>query len=256
MSEIEVERMETWLRSAGRAFAYPETPSLASGVLARLAEREAEGPVAALRERLAAPALRLAAAGVAAAAVVFTVSLAVPQSREALADFFGLSHVRVEVGPVLGPEPPVLAPENYARLTTLEEAQARVDFPIALPRDEDGPMLPDAVFLRDEGSTAPAVILVYDDEDFDLTQSRTGFFGKGGPPEVFEEVEVGGRPAIWIEEGGHVAWFTDATGRLTVEARRLVERATLLWEGGLELTFRLETSLSQAEAIALAESVR
>lgn len=246
MNDRSIVQMEATLTGVARGFAYPAPPSLVAGVEARLGEPARRGW---------RPLLRFAAAAAAIAMVVLGAALAVPQSRTALADFFGLSHVRIEFDDLVGDAPPRLAPEAYARPISLEDAQARADFRIGLPTDEGEALPPDEVFVRGwETAGAPTVILLY--EAFDLSESRFGFFGKGGLPEVFEEVEVAGRDAIWIEEGGHVAWFIDDEGRAVVESRRLVERATLLWDDASGVTYRLETSLPQDEAIALAESVR
>jgi len=72
---------------------------------------------------------------------------------------------------------------------------------------------------------------------------------------ISSRFEFGGQPALWIDEGGHIASFLDEAGRVVVESRRTVDRATLLWEEG-GITYRLETSLSQEEAIRVAESLR
>jgi len=102
----------------------------------------------------------------------------------------------------------------------------------------------------------PVVIFVYEDEGFDLYQTRQGYFGKGAPdPSLIHEIAFGGHPALWIDEGGHIASFLDGQGRVVVESRRSVDRATLLWEED-GITYRLETSLSQEEAVRVAESLR
>jgi hypothetical protein len=99
-----------------------------------------------------------------------------------------------------------------------------------------------------------AVIVSYD--AYDLYETSAGLFGKGLPdPALLNEIEFDGRDAYWIEEGGHIAESYDAQGRLVVESRRTVDRATLLWEDG-EVGYRLETSLSQDEALDVARSLR
>ena len=87
-------------------------------------------------------------------------------------------------------------------------------------------------------------------------QAETGFYGKGLPDEdLARESAVHGRPAIWIDSGGHIARSLDADGKLLIETERTVERGTLLWEEA-GISYRLETGLSEAEAILLAESLR
>lgn len=242
--------VEAMLGRAARAVQYPATPALASRVLARI---ESERPP----RTVALPALgvRLAAALAVALLLAAGAAIAVPQSRDALADFFGLGHAKIEVGPVLGPAPPVLSPESFARPSSLAQAERAVDFELRFPTRAGEPVLPNEVYLKGGGVSILVVIFVYD--DYDLYQTRGGIFGKGVPSgDMVHEVAVGDQRAYWIDEGGHIAYHLDAQGRLVVETRRTVERATLLWEEPAGLGFRLETSLPQAEAIALAESLR
>ena len=249
--------MDALLRRASRAFVYPQTPPMAVAVTARLRE---PGPsalrvlVEAVRGWWRRPLPRIAVAVLTAALVVLGAALAVPQSRTALADFFGLSHVRVDEEPSVGQLPPVLSPESFAAPALLADAQDAVDFPLRFPTSDGARLEPTAVYLRGGNTSVPTVIFVY--EEFDLYQTRAGFFGKGGPDlSLIHEIEFGGQPALWIDEGGHVASFLDEEGRLVVESRRTVERATLLWERD-SVTYRLETALSQEEAIRAAESLR
>lgn len=253
----DIVQMDALLRRASRAFVYPKTPAMAVAVMARLQE---PGPsllgvlVDVVRGGWRRPLPRAAIAAVMTALVVLGAALAVPQSRTALADFFGLSHVRVDEGPSVGPLPPILSPESFAAPVFLADAQDAVDFPLSFPTKDGARLEPSAVYLQGENTSAPAVIFVY--EAFDLYQTRAGFFGKGGPdPSLIHEIEFGGEPALWVDEGGHIASFLDEAGRLVVESRRTVERATLLWERG-GVTYRLETVLSQEEAIRAAESLR
>ena len=248
---------ETLLRDAAAAFAYPETPPIAAAVTARLRE---EGPLrsggllGAAQRWWSRPAARLAFAAASVVLVIVGAALAVPQSRTALAELFGLSQVQIEVGPATGPDAPVLSPVSFARPATLEEARAAVSFALKLPAGVEGTIAPDAVYLQGGAEDPSLVIFVYEDEGYDLYQTRFGMFGKG-VPEPFRETQVAGHAAFWIESGGHVAWFLDDEGNVVVESRRSVDRATLFWEDD-GMTYRLETSLSEEEAIAVAESLR
>jgi len=241
--------VEAMLGRAARAVAYPPAPALASRVLARIEDERSLQRVA-----LPVPGVRLAAALAAALLLAAGAALAVPQSRDALADFFGLGHAKIEVGPVLGPAPPVLSPESFARPATLAEAARAVAYELRFPMRDGDRLVPDEVYLQGGGESA-VVIFVYD--DFDLYQTDRGIFGKGAPGgDQVHEVEISGQRGYWIDEGGHIAYHFDAQGRLVVETQRTVDRATLLWEEHEGLGFRLETSLAQADAIALAESLR
>ena len=249
--------VDALLRASAKAFSYPRTPNvIAANVRDRL-DDDASSFAERLRAVVARPVLRAAAAVLLVAVVVVSSALAVPQSREALADFFGLSRVRIEIGPLLGPPPPALSPDSFAEPATLRTAQEAVDFEIRLPTERGAQMLPDAVYVQNiGGASAPVVILVYEGEDFDLYQRSIGFYGKGLPDaELARESSVHGRPAIWIGSGGHIARSLDADGNVLIDTERTVERGTLLWEDG-GISYRLETGLSEEEAILLAESLR
>ena len=254
--------MDALLHASATAFEYPRTPNIATRVRSRLDNEARSHAIAGsfierLRAVFARPVLRAAGAVLLVVAVVIASALAVPQSREALADFFGLSHVKIEIGPVLGPPPPILSPGSFAEPATLSSAQERVDFEIRLPVVDGTEMAADAVYVEDRSPGAEVVIAVYEEADFDLYQSANGFFGKGGIPssDVLLKTDVHGYEAIWISRGGHIASSLDDQGRVVVETLRSVERATLLWEE-MGVTYRLETSLSLDEAIRIAESLR
>jgi hypothetical protein len=247
--------LDMLLRSAARDFAYPRTPTIAAVVSARLREETAPRRPAIAGRLWAAPMWRLAAGAAIALVLALGVSIALPRSREALAHFFGLSHVRVEIGPVVGSTPPVLSPDSFAEPSDVTSAQARLDFPLRYPTRDGVRLEPKAVYVEFPGSTAPVVIFTYD--DYDLYETKQGFFGKGGPdPSLIHEIEFDGHAALWIDQGGHIAESYDALGRLVVESLRTVDRATLLWEDDGGVTYRLETSLTQAKAIEVARSLR
>ena len=257
-NEAAFDTTETLLRDAARDLRYPATPPIAAAVAARLRE---EGPVrsggllGAAQRWWSRPAARLAFAAASVVLLIVGAALAVPQSRTALAELFGLSHVQIEVGPATGPEAPVRSPISFAQPATLAEARAAVDFTLKLPAGIEGTLAPGAVYLQGDGEDPHLVILVYEDEGYDLYQTKFGMFGKGGVPAPFRETQVDGHSALWIDSGGHIAWFLDDEGEVVVESRRSVERATLFWEDE-GLTYRLETSLSEEDAIAVAESLR
>jgi hypothetical protein len=241
--------MDTLLRRAARDFEYPVTLPIAAGVSERLRPRAAP--------RFWSLPLARAAASVALALVAaLGVSIAIPASRGALADFFNIGHVRVDKSPPAGSTPPALSPASFAEPSTLAQARAATDFPLRLPTRDGVALEPNAVYVQkaDVSGVVYAVILSYD--AYDLYETSAGLFGKGLPdPALLKEIEFDGRDAYWIEEGGHIAESYDAQGRLVVESRRTVDRATLLWEDG-EVGYRLETSLSQDEALDVARSLR
>lgn len=253
----DVSDMDVLLRSAADALVYPATPPIAAAVESRLRQRRrwTAGPLlGAVADWWPRPLVRFAAAIAVIAAIAAGGALAVPQSRSALADFFHLSHVRVEREPTSGPTPPVVSTDSFARPSTAEAAQQLADFPLRFPTVDGDRRTPGAVYIQGENSNLPTVIFTY--EDYDLYQTRLGYFNKGGPdPSLIHDIEFDGQPAYWIDEGGHIASFLDEQGRVVVESRRTVDRATLLWEAD-GITYRLETGLSQEDAIRVAQSLR
>ena len=259
----EITEMDDLLRRTANAFTYPPTPDLGTAVEARLRQPEPSlarallrGLLPALRGWSGRPALRFAAVGVAAALAVLGTALAIPQSRTALADLFGLSHVQVEkvAIPPEGERPAALQPKDFATLLPLEAAQRAATFPLRLPTYPDAIGDPDAVYLAQAGQDT-LFILSYVEAGFDLYQSRLrGSFSKTVSERIVEAA-VDGAPGIWVPEGGHEAAYLDPEEELIPGSERFVERGTLLWEED-GITYRLETSLSQEEAIRVAESLQ
>lgn len=244
--------IDSLLRRAADAFAYPPTPPVLQGVRAAMAR-----PVPLAKPGRWIPgglSFRPALAALAVIAVAIGALLAVPASRSAVADLFDIGNVRVEDGPTTQPTAPVLATNSFARPSSLAEALGVVDFPLRLPTMDGQRLDPEAVYLQGEESGLPVVIAVYNDAGLDLYQTRLGTFGKGNGEDGFVETSFDGHSALWIEAGGHIAQFYDAQGRLVIESRRSVDWGTLLWaEDGI--TYRLETDLSMEDAITVAQSL-
>ncbi len=256
----ELAYVETLLSRAARALEYPATPAIAATVASRLSANGRhvsllDNVMSRLREGWYGVPGRALAAGLGAAVLALGVVLAIPQSRTALADLFRLSNVRVEVEPTptgVPPTPlPTIRPEEVAQKVSLGEARGAVDFPLRLPTRDGASLEPDGVYLLGEGIPAPAVVLIYADERFDLYETRRVYFGKGVPDDEFvQRVKVNGREALWLLPG-HTAYFEDPD---VPELRRTVDQGVLFWqENGV--TYRLETALSRDEAIEIAESL-
>jgi hypothetical protein len=240
------------LRPLAARTAYPAAPQLRARVLAAVADA-APAPAPRLlpmrRAAIVLAAVLVLLVGVAAA-------LALPGSRSAIADFFGIEGSRIEILPT---PPPGVTPtpfptpagiESYATPASLDAAARAAGFTPALPaRDGD----PRAVYLVDYGEPPP-VVLDYD--RFDLWESHTvGFFGKGVPPElIIRDFTIKGQPATWISGGSHIVRFVDESGREVQASVRTVDRNTLIWRTPFAF-YRLETDLPEAEAIRIAESL-
>lgn len=237
------------LRDAGRDLAYPPTPPISQGVVARLeAERDRRTrprfPAIALwsRRRL----LVLVAVGVIGLlALAFTARLVI-----------GAAEIRVQPGAT--PSGPPLGPGALGDPVRVEHVEREVGFEVRVPA---GP-LPDGayVFVAAGGNGA---LLAWEASDrypslpgtpwgLVLVELRTdeGTLVKdvGGFDDT-REVRVGGRSAFWIEAPHQLHVITDE-GSETFR----VEGNVLIWTRGA-VTYRLETSLELPEAVALAESL-
>jgi hypothetical protein len=75
-----------------------------------------------------------------------------------------------------------------------------------------------------------------------------------GPDTTITAVSVDGVTGYWISGAPHEIVFVDVNGYPVFDSRRIVGD-TLLWARG-DVTYRLESGLDQAAAIALAGSLR
>jgi len=238
--------LELALVRLGRELAYPETPELASSVRARLAAGRPS------RGRLSRRALVVAFAGL---AVVAAAALAVPQSRAAILEFFGLRGVaieRVEELPEVNPQAPLILGDEVS----LEEAASRAGFALLVPEELGEP---DVVYF----ASVPAggmVSFVYGDPDdpralftqFRGSVEEVAFMKKAVADTEVRDVFVGASRGFWLSGDPHVFRFIDANGQFTEENVRLAGNV-LLWERG-GVTLRLEADVSLAEALEIARS--
>lgn len=248
MGDVMLERL---LERAAAAAVYPATPALRGRVLSAIAE----SPSGAAR-RAHMPRLALAAM-VASVLAAIAIALAVPSSRSALAELFGIEGLRIErlPGPVAGVTPTPL-PEpgdlpSIAERVSLAEAERRSAFAPVVPR---GAGEPAAVYVKTYGESDTVIILHY--AAFDLWEARPrDIFLKKGLPEGVnaQDATVGGHQARWIEGGSHIAIVLDEYGAIP-GSERTVARDTLIWRTNYAL-YRIETTLQLADAIRLAETL-
>ena len=237
------------LRDAGRDLAYPPTPPISHGVVARLeAERERH-----TRPRFPALTLwsRRRLLAVVAVAIVGLLALAFAARL-----VIGAAEIRVQPG--VTPSGPPLGPDALGDPVALERVQREVGFEVRVPA---GPLPDEAyVFVAAGGNGA---LLAWEASDrypslpgtpwgLILVELRTdeGTLVKdvGGFDDT-REVRVGGRSAFWIEAPHQLHVLTDE-GSETFR----VDGNVLIWTRGA-VTYRLETSLELPEAVALAESL-
>lgn len=246
------EQLSNALVALGRDLAYPETPPLSGAVTARLATERARGtrprvPGLALLNRRRVLVLVavgvLALLGIAAAA------------RLAIGAF----EVRVQPNATPSASLPPVEPSAIGDPVSEAEAIERVGFEPALPPgpapDEvyvidtefgDPGVLyawrPSATYPRIEGTEWGLVLIVAQGDREFATKTVNRF-------DALVDVRVNGRPAGWIPAPHEISVSTDE-GSETFSVRGNV----LIWQAG-DLTYRLETELGRAEAIALAESI-
>jgi hypothetical protein len=248
-TDRELHQVETLLRRAATSMPYPTTPDLASSVRVAINEERAAAarPFDRLRTR-GWPAFAVSGA-LAAIVIALGALLAVPASRTAMADFFGLDHISFFEEDKSSPTPPVLSPDSFARPSSIDEVRRLFDFPIVLPYPDE----PGSVYIQGEEFDAPIAIFVFD--DYDIYETRLAYLQKGLGDGPVTEVSVKGDKAYWVASGGHIVQSLDAQGRVVIETRRTVERGTLLWEAG-GITYRIESSLPLDDTIAVAETLR
>ena len=230
--------IESRLRESADAW-FPETPSLAPAVLARLPARP-ESPTRRLPRRALVVALAaLALAGTALAASVLDL---VP----------GVRIQRVDDLPELG----YVAPP-FGRETTVERARRDLPFELTLP---EGLGEPDRLLIDRDRGGAPVVTAVYGDEPgvrLLLTQwpARFVLFDKLLRIDTSAEyVDVHGAEGIWIEGGDHAVFYRGRAGS-TDRVAGYVTGNVLVWHRG-GVSYRLEIGTSRERALELAGSLR
>ena len=252
------------LKEYARAFSYPPTPNIAASVRERLASHRgtSERSRAASRPRLAL---------VAAALVVLALGAALltPDVQAFVRYILRIGSVGIVVAtptPTLGAgtvsPPPTQLPTLLQSLdgkTTLDDARARMTFPLKVPSYPSDLGPPELVYLQDPHSL---VVLVWLDPGqpgkaaLNLTQivESTGLGKKTvSSPDVVEETTVNGQKAAWVR-GPHTFVFAKPDGRTEFQEHILVEGNVLLWQDNA-VTYRLETGLTKEEAIKIAESL-
>ena len=229
--------------------AFPDPPDLTSRVSARLERMPSPGRGA--RRRVVA--VLVAATLVVALA---SAALAVPEARSRVLHWFGIGGVRVQLVDTL---PPVAEgkPLSVGVPVSLAEARARVGFQILLPGSDVGP--PDDVYVGH--FSVDEVTLLYGRPHrvrLLLTEAvgtlNTAFAAKYVQSSAqVKQLEIGGRPAVWIAGAPHEFVFVAPNGGVVSAPLRL-DKNTLLWQRG-KLFLRLEGDLQLAQALRIARTL-
>lgn len=256
--------VERRLRQLAQRLDVPPAPDVTAAVRRRLAAEPAPG----VRRPRSRWVPRLA--GVLAVLLLTTAvaTAASPVVRAALVDLLRFAGVELRQQP--GPTPTgtgSLPGEQRVDLATARRLAAfTVRVPAALgPPDvvlvsegrpprvvsllwRAGPGRP-AVPPGPPGSPAPGDVAARLDQFDGTVPVFEKFLGEAG----VQRVLVGGQPALWVA-GPHEVLYVDRAGTWHTESARLAGN-TLIWQLG-GVTLRLEGGFTQAEAVAVAESLR
>jgi hypothetical protein len=271
------------LAGLGRALELPGDPgqAFAFGVRVRIESeaRPRERWRPSLGRRLARSLDRVRWLPPARRALVLALAVVVLGAVAAGATALGVRGVRIIFGPppsaghgggatTSAPQSPATLGSNLfsgARLS-LQQAQARVAFTIALPTQ---PGLPAPDVYLDTTIPGGLVTLAYRSgptlpsigdsgiglvlAEFEGQVSRP-FIGKFvEPPATVKDVTIAGTPGFWIAGGPHDVAYLGPDGEVRPNTLR-VSGNSLLWERGA-VTLRMESMLTKDRAVAIASSV-
>lgn len=270
--------------------AFPPTPDLAKTVGRAVAAAQMPREPSAWSHRRSETSgrrdWRRATAIAAAVCLIVGAGAVVPATRETVADWFGVPGIQIvfddDAGPTVVPGASTASAATSAASiglllgepVSLEEARSRVGFAAAVP-DVTGLGLPDEVYLRERpgadqvaflyrprpglpavADTGIGLLLVQFEADDD---ALWGVKTMGNASEI-RAVRLRGREALWLG-GAHrllIAPDPGDAGDRTPAPGAADDRLTgnvLLWaEAGV--TYRLESALSLAESLGIAEATR
>lgn len=246
------EQLSAALTALGADIAFPPVPALSSAVTARLTAERARG----IRPRVPGLAL-LGRRRVLVLVAVGLLTLLAIAGAARLA--IGAFEVRVQPNEAPSASLPPVEPSALGDPVSQREALVRAGFEPVVPpgprADEvyvidtefgDPGILyawrPSATYPRIEGTEWGLVLIVAQGDQEFATKTVNRF-------DALVDVEVSGGKAAWIPAPHEISINTD-TGSETFS----VTGHVLIWQVG-DLSYRLETSLGRAEAIALAESM-
>jgi hypothetical protein len=234
MSELELR-----LNRLGQALDVPDAPDLTGAVRQRLAEGRRP------RREWRRPAL----IAVAAVLVVVGALMAVPQSRSAILDFFGIGSVTIRT---VDEYPQITLPSDgrfHGDRVTLAEARRRAPFPIRVPQVE-GLGQPKIYYLDD----VHQVTFIYGDPDRPRLLVAE-IIGTGAVEKLIniketdvEMVRDGDAFGVWLE-GTHLLHFPQFDESFTVVGNTLIMQRTD------NVTTRVEAEIPKAEALRIFRSM-
>jgi hypothetical protein len=208
----------------------------------------------------------LAYAATVAALVVAASLLSFPGVRTAVADFLGIGGVRIDTG---DSAPTPAAELDLGERMSLSRARDAVAFEVRLPTALGQP---DSVWL-DMGVSGGQIALAYESSpglppapgtnlgalvtqfpDAEVSDIALKKVMGSQPGTTFEPVTVEGEQGFWVSGEPHVIAYLEPDGDTRNETVRLAGNV-LLWESD-GVTHRIESRLSEAEALSIAESLQ
>ena len=248
--------LELQLRDLGSHLDHPSGDGIADVLRARFAN-----PIAPTTHARWSPR-RSVVAALAAVAAVAVLAVALPPSRDALADLFGIGAVEIrrddhvaQPRPTTHAPPTTVAPTNPAVVhVDLATARTSVEFPIKVPTRAGGQPTRVTVDHR-----VPGGLVTLDYPEFSVVEVASPpeagptLAKVLGPGSHVRGATVRGQPGLWITGTHHEIAYLDRDGNI----RRGTARPTghvLLWEEG-GVTYRVEGFPTQTSATALATSI-
>ena len=248
--------LEHSLTSVGRRIEWPDDADLMRSVRAAIGDHS---------PRRITLARGLAYAATLAALVMAVSLLSFPGVRTAVADFLGIGGVRIDTD---GSAPTPAGELDLGERMSLAQARDSVAFEVKLPAAL-GP--PDSVWL-DTGVSGGQVALAYESSpdlpaapgtnlgalvtqfpDAEVSDIALKKVTGSQPGTSFEPVIVEGEQGFWVSGEPHVIAYLEPDGDIRNETVRLAGNV-LLWESD-GVTYRIESTLSKEEALAIAGSL-
>jgi hypothetical protein len=234
-----VSELELQLQALGRELEFPPTPDL----------------VAAVRPRLERPPFPWRRVGVLALAVLLIAlgaALLVPSARTAILRWLHIRGATVERVETLPRAVERSRVHGLGRALPLEQAERRVGFRMMLPPLKSPPrhayVLEDSVMSVYLAAPKPVLLSEFKWNDAGALKKAAG------PETSVEPALVNGGSAIWLAGRVHTLEYIDRYGSFHSTPVR-VHGNVLVWNRG-GLTLRLESRLTKAEALRLAERIR
>jgi hypothetical protein len=245
--------LEHALRRLAPELEVPETPDLVERVLERLEPRRGRPWAGERRRWILAVAVALLA--------LLGATLAIPDARSA---FFRILNIGGERIVLVDELPEIEALEDLTaelfemtlgERVTLEQARARIDFPLRELEKE-----PDRVYLGERGTVW---FLYGTPEEVRLLVAQTPRVRLDAPAVLkkvsgegtqIEEVSVDGARGIFLSGEPHFLFLLDERGQVVEAVPRLAQDVLVWDEGGV--AYRLEGDFELDEALELARSLR